>query len=64
MAQKNLSVQVEQTSFGVYGFHILRHGGRAGVGRVGLEPTETEVNGFTDRCICRYATCPDDPCGT
>ena len=28
------------------------------MGRVGLEPTYTEVGGFTVRCNCRYATCP------
>ena len=29
------------------------------MGRVGLEPTKAEANGFTDRCNCRYATYPE-----
>ena len=28
------------------------------MGAVGLEPTETEVEGFTVPCNCRYATPP------
>ena len=28
------------------------------MGRVGLEPTYTEVGGFTVRCNCHYATYP------
>ena len=30
-----------------------------GMGAVGLEPTETEVEGFTVPCNCRYATPPN-----
>ena len=30
------------------------------MGRVGLEPTYTEVGGFTVRCNCHYATYPYD----
>ena len=29
------------------------------MGAVGLEPTETEVEGFTVPCNCRYATPPE-----
>lgn len=28
------------------------------LGRVGLEPTETKVDGFTVHCNCHYATSP------
>ena len=30
------------------------------MGAVGLEPTETEVEGFTVPCNCRYATPPEE----
>ncbi len=30
------------------------------MGAVGLEPTETEVEGFTVPCNCRYATPPKE----
>ena len=29
------------------------------MGAAGLEPAETEVDGFTVRCNCRYATPPE-----
>lgn len=29
------------------------------LGRVGLEPTETKVDGFTVHCNCHYATSPE-----
>ena len=32
------------------------------MGAVGLEPTETEVEGFTGPCNCRYATPPEKMC--
>ena len=30
------------------------------MGAVGLEPTETEVEGVTVPCNCRYSTPPDE----
>ena len=32
------------------------------MGAVGLEPTKTEVEGFTVPCNCHYATPPKEEC--